>query len=93
MLVDSTFFMHGIGYSHTSRAHGTFHGEHSVHAETHDIASLDEGILANNHIQALVSATMTLPDGSIRQGRGVLEQLIVGPHAPSGFTGLFDLAP
>lgn len=93
LTVDSTFFMHGIGYSHPTRAHGTFHGEHSVHTENHACASLDEGILANNHIQALVSATMTLPDGSIRQGRGVLEQLIVGPHAPSGFTGLFDLAP
>ena len=93
LAVDSTFFMHGIGYSHPTRTHGTFHGEHSVHTEIHESASLDEGVLANNHIQALVSATMTLPDGSIRHGRGVLEQLIVGPHAPSGFTGLFDLAP
>jgi hypothetical protein len=25
-----------------------------------------------------------------REGIGVLEQLIVGPHAPSAFTGLLD---
>lgn len=25
-----------------------------------------------------------------RTGLGVLEQLAIGPHAPSGFTGLFD---
>ena len=93
LAVDATFFMHGIGYGHPSRAHGTFHGEHSVHTEAHNIASLDEGNFANNHVQALVSATMTLPDGTTRHGRGVLEQLIVGPHAPSGFVGLFDLAP
>lgn len=93
LTIDRTFVMHGIGYGHPTRAHGTFHGDHSVHCETHDAASLDEGVLANNHIQALVAATLTLPDGSTRQGRGVLEQLIVGPHAPSGFTQIFDLAP
>ena len=27
-----------------------------------------------------------------RQGHGVLEQLIVGPHRPSGFTALMDMA-
>ncbi len=93
LAVAGTFFMHGIGYGHPTRAHGTFHGDHSLHTESHDIARLDEGIFANNHIQALVTATMILPDGTTRQGRGVLEQLIVGPHAPSGFTGMFDLAP
>ena len=86
------FFMPGIGYGHASRGHGTFHGELSVAAETLDLAAADEGTLPLNHVQALVAATMTLPDGSIHAGRGVLEQLIVGPHAPSGFTGLFDLA-
>jgi hypothetical protein len=25
-----------------------------------------------------------------RHGTGVLEQLIVGPHTPTGLTGLFD---
>jgi|TARA_B100000925_G_C21867103_1_gene412609 hypothetical protein len=27
-----------------------------------------------------------------REGVGVLEQLILGPHAPSGFVGLGDMA-
>ena len=31
-------------------------------------------------------------EGQIRRGKGVLEQLVVGPHAPSGFTGVFDPA-
>ena len=47
---------------------------------------------ANAHIQALVSAELKLPDGRILHGRGVLEQLFIGPHAPSGFRELFDLA-
>jgi hypothetical protein len=92
MDVHDTFFMQGIGYGHPTRAHGTFHGPHSVHAETIETAGADEGSLPLNHIQALVTARLTLPDGKVEQGRGVLEQLIIGPHAPSGFKELFDLA-
>ena len=35
-------------------------------------------------------ATLTGPNGLTRKGHGVLEQLIIGAHAPSGFTGLLD---
>ena len=90
--VERTFFMHGIGYGHPTRAHGTWHGTQSLHFETMQVGPGDESSIANNHIQALVSATMILPDGSRHDGRGVLEQMIIGPHAPSGFTEVFDLA-
>ena len=30
--------------------------------------------------------------GKVRKGRGVLEQLVIGPHGPSGFTGMMDMA-
>jgi hypothetical protein len=43
------------------------------------------------HIQAVSTVTMTGDLGE-RQGHGVLEQLIVGPHKPSGFTELLDMA-
>jgi NAD(P)-dependent dehydrogenase (short-subunit alcohol dehydrogenase family) len=29
----------------------------------------------------------------VREGAGVLEQIAVGPHAPSGFRETYDLAP
>ena len=90
--VERTFFMHGVGYGHPTRAHGTWHGQQPLHVETMQIGPGDEGNIANNHVQALVAATMLLPDGSRHEGRGVLEQLIIGPHTPSGFTGVFDLA-
>ena len=32
-------------------------------------------------------------DGENHVGSGVLEQLIFGPHAPSGFKDLMDTAP
>lgn len=91
--VVDTFFMQGIGYGHPTRAHGTYHGPHSVLTETIEIAAADEASLPLNHIQALVEATLTLPDGTTSRGNGVLEQLIIGPHAPTGFRDLFDLAP
>ena len=90
--VERTFFMAGIGYTHPTRGHGMFQGADVVAFETLEIAPDTESSLAHNHIQALVAARMTLPDGTVCEGRGVLEQLIVGPHAPSGFTDLFDLA-
>lgn len=90
--VDGTFFMKGIGYGHPDRAHGRFQGDHSVHHETLDLAAVNEAALDTNHIQALVAARLTV-DGKAHEGRGVLEQLIIGPHAPSGFADIFDLAP
>ncbi len=85
------FYMTGIGYGHPTRGHGSFHGPLSIHDETLILAEAQEATPLHNHIQALVDARMTL-DGNVHQGRGVLEQLIMGPHAPSGFTELFDLA-
>ena len=90
--VDGTFFMPGIGYGHPTRGHGMWQGPDVTATEMLDLATANEGTLSLNHVQALVAATLTMPDGSTDTGRGVLEQLFVGPHAPSGFTGLFDLA-
>jgi hypothetical protein len=90
--VERTFFMNGIGYGHPTRGHGMFQGADVVAVETIDVAPGIEAVFGNNHIQALVAATLTLPDGRKVEGRGVLEQLIFGPHAPSGFKEIFDLA-
>lgn len=86
------FHMHGIGYGHPRFGHGAWRGELDVQAERFDAAGADAGVPQNAHIQALVAAELRLPDGSRHAGRGVLEQLFLGPHAPSGFTGIFDLA-
>lgn len=92
LTVEGTFFMPGIGYGHPTKGHGMWQGPDTTTVETLDLATADEASLPLNHIQALVAATLTLADGSTDIGRGVLEQLFVGPHAPSGFTGIFDLA-
>jgi hypothetical protein len=90
--IERTFFMNGIGYTHPTRGHGMYQGEDSLAFETLNVGPSTEAEIGNNHVQALAAATLTLPDGRKVEGRGVLEQLIIGPHAPTGFKDIFDLA-
>jgi hypothetical protein len=80
-----TFRMRGAGYFHPTYAHGRYHGELVVDGEVHDVADLDTTSIADVHVQQVVRATW-----GGRRGLGVLEQLALGPHAPSGLTGLLD---
>ena len=83
-----TFQMLGLGYLHSSWNHGTWHGELAVDAESWVLADLDPLDMQHIHVQQLVRATW-----GDRVGIGVLEQLALGPHEPSGLTGFFDGAP
>ena len=87
------FQMKGIGYTHPSWGHGTFHGD-QVAWEREDFvpADLPWQDPSNLHIQAISKAVLTCPDGSKHEGIGSFEQLFLGPHAPSGFKDLFDPA-
>jgi hypothetical protein len=83
-----TFRMRGAGYSHPTWAHGRWHDELAVGAEQHRVEELDTLDPTCVHVQQVVRATW-----GERTGLGVLEQLAIGPHAPSGFRDLFDGAP
>jgi len=86
------FAMSGLGYTHPVWGHGLDHGPDL--AVGHDSLSEAERGWGNPlamHIQALVTAELT--DGNaVHRGIGVLEQLFVGPHAPTGLSGLMDPA-
>jgi len=86
------FLMHGLGYGHPRFGHGIWRGERDVAVERFEALAADPALPAHAHVQALVEAELQLPDGTTHAGRGVLEQLAIGPHAPSGFRELFDLA-
>ncbi len=86
------FLMRGIGYGHPTRGHGMFQGEDSLAHEVIDAGGFDRANPANVHIQGLSTAQMVIGSAAPVTGRGLFEQLAIGPHAPSGFTGLFDLA-
>jgi hypothetical protein len=55
----------------------------SVGGEEHRVEELDCLALDCIHVQQVVRASW-----GERRGLGVLEQLAIGPHAPSGFTDL-----
>jgi hypothetical protein len=80
-----TFAMRGIGYFHPEWAHGVWHGELEVGGSRWRVDELDPTQPHNVHVQQLVRAER---DGQV--GIGVFEQLMIGPHAGLGLTGLFD---
>ncbi|MBO9706906.1 MAG: hypothetical protein J7521_01735 [Caulobacter sp.] len=87
------FFMLGLGYGHPVWGHGLNHGAAvKVEREDLDLASLDRTLPFHLHVQALSTVTWRAADGTTRVGRGVFEQLALGPHAPSGFAGVLDMA-
>ena len=88
------FFMHGIGYGHPHWGHGANKGQAlAVEREDLKLADVNVSQPGNLHIQAISKVTYRDGRGGEQVGRGVLEQLAMGPHAPSGFKSILDMAP
>jgi hypothetical protein len=60
-----------------------------VGTDSWDASQLDPLSFENIHVQQLCRLHSEGPSGS-KAGTGVLEQLIIGPHEPSGLRGLTD---
>lgn len=86
------FYMMGLGYTHPEWGHGMDHGPLAVACDAIDLASMNDNDPRFLHIQALAFAEWHR-DGKVSRGVGVIEQMLIGPHAPSGFAGLLDGAP
>jgi hypothetical protein len=65
------------------------HGELEVAHDSIDLTTVNDNDPAYMHIQAMAE-TVLIHEGEEIRGRGVVEQLFIGPHAPSGLSGLFD---
>ncbi len=85
----ATFQMLGIGYFHPEWSHGIWKGEAAEGYDEWRIADLDPAAAHHTHVQQVVRATHHRAGGD-RVGIGVLEQLAIGDHEPSGLVGLFD---
>ena len=81
------FHMLGIGYGHPEWGHGYWKGDLAVGFERWQLPVATPCDPKHLHIQALCRARM-----GDRTGIGILEQLIIGPHAPLGLTGIIDPA-
>jgi hypothetical protein len=79
------FQFKGLGYGHPKWRQGAWHGELALGHESFDPEELDLLKPENLHVQQVVRAS----DGT-RTGIGVLEQIVIGPYEPAGFTGLLD---
>jgi hypothetical protein len=79
------FPMRGLGYLGGEWGHGTWKGEDVAGGQVWELGREDP--LAHLHVQQLVRARM-----GGEEGLGVLEQLVIGPHQPSGFSELLDPA-
>lgn len=88
-------YMSGLGYLHPTWGHGTHHGPLAMQYDCYALdeleAQLAQGRLEYLHVQAKCGVELDL-DGRRHQGRGVLEQLFLGKHAPSGFREFLDMA-
>ena len=87
------FYMQGLGYTHPEWGHGCHHGPLRVVCDSIDLnqaeAQLAAGKMENLHIQSLTQVTLKTEQGQF-SGQGVIEQLFIGPHRPSGFEDLLD---
>jgi hypothetical protein len=86
------FHMKGIGYGHPEWGHGVWKGDLVVAREDFRTEEQDPLAPPNLHIQAIAAATHE-GAGLRADGIGIVEQLVIGPHAPSGLTGVLDGAP
>ncbi len=83
-----TFQMFGLGYGHPEWGHGMWRGENEQTSWSMRLSEVDPQLPTSVHVQQLVRARW-----GTRVGIGVLEQLAMGAHDPTGLTGLFDGAP
>ena len=80
------FYMHGIGYGHPKWGHGYWVGDDVSAYESFKLSDVNEADPMHQHIQAVCRAKF----GS-REGMGILEMMILGPHQKSGFKDILDM--
>jgi hypothetical protein len=78
------FYMSGIGYLHPEWGHGRYRGVLDTAYEVEALGRIDVNDPLHLHVQALCTASLIDSRRGEQQGVGVLEQLILGRHAPSG---------
>lgn len=79
------FQMVGIGYRHPVWGHGRWIGPDESTRDEIVLAEVSPADHLMLHVQALAHARW-----GDRVGVGVVEQLIIGPHTPTGLTGIVD---
>ncbi len=82
------FQMMGIGYQHPEWGHAMWRDELDTGYESWKLDEVEPDEYCTIHVHNVVRAKM-----GNQTGIGILETLVFGRHAPSGFKDLFDGAP
>ncbi len=82
------FQMMGIGYQHPEWGHAMWRDELDTGYESWKLDEVEPDEYCTIHVHNVVRARM-----GEETGIGILETLVFGRHAPSGFKDLFDGAP
>ena len=82
------FQMKGIGYTHPEWGHGRWHGEYKEGSDGWKTADLNLLDITNFHCQQVCRVR-----SGEQVGIGVLEQLAIGPHYPTGLNDFIGGAP
>jgi hypothetical protein len=83
------FYMTGLGYGHPEWGHGHDKGPQAVQFDTTAPTRDRYTDMMRLHIQSPARAELVM-DGRTRVGRGVVEQLFIGPNSAAGLSGLLD---
>lgn len=85
------FFMQGVGYNHPVYGHGMRQPHAVTVYDSIECSAVDRAAPLAWHIQEVCKLTTRwATSGRVEEGVGVVEQLCIGPHEPSGFTALYD---
>lgn len=76
------FYMSGLGYIHPEWGHGMDKGEQALGYDK-ILLKVPPDSMLSLHVQAVVDAKL-ICQNQVKDGVGVLEQLVIGPHHPSG---------
>ncbi len=85
------FYLSGIGYMNPDWSHGLNKGPLAVGYDEIMSVSAVQHASRYEHPQAFARLAMTTPDGSVLHGHGCFESIVLGRHAPSGLTTMFDV--
>ena len=85
------FQMFGLGYLHPEWTHGGWRGELEVGGDRFTVPVATPLAPHHVHVQTLSRVTCTRPTGTT-VGTGILETLVLGPHAPSNLVEFLDAA-
>ena len=85
------FYLSGIGYMNPDWSHGLNKGPLAVgYDEISSCAGAPHGS-RYEHPQAFATLAMTTPDGTVLEGQGCFESIVLGRHVPSGLTSMFEV--